>query len=116
MTSVAGSAGRGERRRLGSGRGGVGAGQVGLRHGSVLPLGRRHVNAVAAPATRAERSPAATEIGFLCEDVRAAYQRAIDAGGTSISPPAKPPWPPTIAFVRDDEGVLIEFCSPPSRG
>ena len=60
---------------------------------------------------RAERPPAATEIGFLCEDAPAAYQRAIDAGCTSISPPAKRPWGPTIAFVRDDEGVLIELCS-----
>jgi lactoylglutathione lyase len=65
---------------------------------------------------RAERSPAATELGFLCEDVPAAYQRAIDAGCTSISPPAKRPWGPTIAFVRDDEGVLIELCSIRSGG
>jgi lactoylglutathione lyase len=65
---------------------------------------------------RADRSPAATEIGFLCEDVPAAYQRAIDAGCTPISPPAKRPWGPTIAFVRDDEGVLVELCSPRSHG
>jgi lactoylglutathione lyase len=62
-------------------------------------------------ANRLERPPAAIEIGFLLDDVPAAYQRAIDAGCTSVAPPEKRPWGPTIAFVRDDEGVLIELCS-----
>lgn len=66
--------------------------------------------------SRAERSPAAIELGFLFEDVPAAYQRAIEAGCTSVSPPEKRPWGPTIAFVRDDEGVLVELCSPRSHG
>jgi lactoylglutathione lyase len=60
---------------------------------------------------RPERPPAAIEIGFLADDVPAAYQRAIDAGCTSIAPPEKRPWGPTIAWVRDDEGVLVELCS-----
>jgi uncharacterized glyoxalase superfamily protein PhnB len=55
--------------------------------------------------------PAAIEIGFLLADVPAAYQRAIDAGCTSVAPPEKRPWGPTVAFVRDDEGVLVELCS-----
>jgi len=62
-------------------------------------------------ANRPERPPAAIEIGFLLDDVLAAYQRAIDAGCTSVAPPEKRPWGPTIAFVRDDEGVLVELCS-----
>jgi lactoylglutathione lyase len=62
-------------------------------------------------ANRLERPPAAIEIGFLLDDVPAAYQRAIDAGCTSIASPEKRPWGPTIAFVRDDEGVLVELCS-----
>jgi lactoylglutathione lyase len=62
-------------------------------------------------ANRLERPPAAMEIGFLLDDVPAAYDRAIDAGCTSVAPPAKRPWGPTIAFVRDDEGVLVELCS-----
>jgi hypothetical protein len=41
---------------------------------------------------RAERSPVGIELGFLFDDVPAAYQRGIAARGTSVSPPAKRPW------------------------
>jgi uncharacterized glyoxalase superfamily protein PhnB len=60
---------------------------------------------------RLERAPAAIEIGFLLEDVPAAYQRALDAGCTAVAPPEQRSWGPTVAFVRDDEGVLVELCS-----
>jgi uncharacterized glyoxalase superfamily protein PhnB len=63
---------------------------------------------------RSDRPPAAIEIGFLLDDVPAAFRRAIDAGCTSVAPPEKRPWGPTIAFVRDDESVLVELCSMPS--
>jgi hypothetical protein len=58
---------------------------------------------------RLERPAAGVEIGFLFEDVTAAYHRAIDAGCTSLAAPEKRPWGPIIAFVRDDEGVLVEM-------
>jgi lactoylglutathione lyase len=62
-------------------------------------------------ANRLEGQPAAIEIGFLLDDVPTAYQRAIDAGCSAVAPPEKRPWGPTVAFVRDDEGVLVELCS-----
>jgi hypothetical protein len=55
-------------------------------------------------ANRLDRPPAAIEIGFLLDDVLAAYQRAIDAGFTSVTPPEKRPWGPTIAFVPRQRG------------
>jgi catechol 2,3-dioxygenase-like lactoylglutathione lyase family enzyme len=58
---------------------------------------------------RLERPAEGVEIGFLFDDVAAAYHRAIDAGCTSVAAPEKRPWGPTIAFVRDDEGVLVEM-------
>jgi uncharacterized glyoxalase superfamily protein PhnB len=58
---------------------------------------------------RLERPAAGVEIGFLFDDVAAAYHHAIDAGYTSVAAPEKRPWGPTIAFVRDDEGVLVEM-------
>jgi lactoylglutathione lyase len=61
---------------------------------------------------RLERPAAGIEIGFIFEDVVAAYQRAIEAGCTSVAAPEKRPWGPTIAFVRDDEGVLVEMMQP----
>jgi lactoylglutathione lyase len=58
---------------------------------------------------RLERPAPGIEIGFVFDDVAAAYHRAIDKGCTSVAAPEKRPWGPTIAFVRDDEGVLVEM-------
>ena len=58
---------------------------------------------------RLERPAPGIEIGFIFDDVAAAYHRAIDRGCTSFAAPEKRPWGPTIAFVRDDEGVLVEM-------
>lgn len=61
---------------------------------------------------RPENKPAAVEIGFVFDDVDAAYQRAVKAGARAVSPPAKKPWGQTVAYVRDDDGVLVEICTP----
>lgn len=61
---------------------------------------------------RAAGKPPAVEIGFVFEDVDAAYKRAVAAGATALSPPAKKPWGQTVAYVRDDDGVLVEICTP----
>lgn len=61
---------------------------------------------------RPENRPAAVEIGFVFDDVEAAYRRAVEAGAHPVSPPAKKPWGQTVAYVRDDDGVLVEICTP----
>jgi uncharacterized glyoxalase superfamily protein PhnB len=69
-----------------------------------LPGGYRR-NDPAAP-------PAGIEIGFVTEDVEAAWERALAAGATPVAPPAVKPWGQTVAYVRDPEGMLIELCTP----
>jgi catechol 2,3-dioxygenase-like lactoylglutathione lyase family enzyme len=63
------------------------------------------------PARAADRPPA-VEIGFVFDDVEAAYRRAVAAGATPVSPPAQKPWGQTVAYVRDDDGILVEICTP----
>lgn len=63
------------------------------------------------PSRRGE-PPAGMEIGFIFDDVPAAYRRAVEAGCTPVSPPTRKPWGQTVSYVRDDEGVLVEICSP----
>jgi catechol 2,3-dioxygenase-like lactoylglutathione lyase family enzyme len=63
------------------------------------------------PARASERPPA-IEIGFVFDDVEAAYRRAVAAGATPVSPPEKKPWGQTVSYVRDDDGVLVEICTP----
>ena len=63
-------------------------------------------------ASRRGERPAAVEIGFVFDDVQAAYDRAVAAGCAALAPPAQKPWGQTVAYVRDDDGVLVELCTP----
>jgi catechol 2,3-dioxygenase-like lactoylglutathione lyase family enzyme len=56
--------------------------------------------------------PGAFEIGFVTDDVAAAFARAVDAGCAAVVEPVEKPWGQTIAYVRDDDGVLVEICTP----
>ncbi|MES2951360.1 MAG: VOC family protein [Pseudomonadota bacterium] len=54
----------------------------------------------------------AFEIALLTSDVAAAVQRAVDAGAELIQPPKDMPWGQTLAYVADQDGVLVEICTP----
>jgi lactoylglutathione lyase len=55
--------------------------------------------------------PAAVELGFVVEDVGAAYRRAVAAGAVAHRPPEEKPWGQIVAYVRDLDGVLVELCT-----
>ena len=56
--------------------------------------------------------PAGVEIGFVTDDVPAAWDTALAAGAAVASPPETKPWGQTVAYVRDPEGMLVEICTP----
>ena len=56
--------------------------------------------------------PAGIEIGFVTDDVAAAWDAALAAGATALVPPQTKPWGQTVAYVRDPEGMLVEICTP----
>jgi catechol 2,3-dioxygenase-like lactoylglutathione lyase family enzyme len=56
--------------------------------------------------------PAGIEIGFVTDDVPAAWDAALAAGATALVPPHTKPWGQTVAYVRDSEGMLVEICTP----
>ena len=72
-------------------------------------LAAAHVGEIA--TARPGATPAAVEVGFIVDDVEAAYARAIAAGAAPHRPPAKTPWGQTVAYVRDPDGVLVELCT-----
>ena len=41
-----------------------------------------------------------------------AYDTAVAAGAKSVSKPEKKPWGQTVAYVRDNNGFLVELCTP----
>lgn len=59
-----------------------------------------------------KKNPAAFEIGFIIDDVKAAFEKAVKNGATPVSEPKTKPWGQTVSYVRDCNGFLIEICSP----
>jgi lactoylglutathione lyase len=63
-------------------------------------------------AASLNKAPLGFEIALVTPDVPALYTRAVGAGATSISEPATKPWGQTVAYVRDNDGHLVELCTP----
>jgi lactoylglutathione lyase len=61
------------------------------------------------------RPPAGFEVAFVTDDVQAAYDRALSAGATAVSPPTTKPWGQIVAFVRDKDGIVVELCTPSTQ-
>ncbi|MGL5807827.1 MAG: VOC family protein [Xenococcaceae cyanobacterium] len=53
-----------------------------------------------------ENLPVGMEIGFVTEDVAAAFTRAIEAGAIAVVEPKIKPWGQTVAYVRDRFGNI----------
>jgi catechol 2,3-dioxygenase-like lactoylglutathione lyase family enzyme len=66
------------------------------------------------PATFAgpNDKPLAVEIALVTDTVQAAYDKALAAGAKPVHAPVKKPWGQTVAYVRDNNGFLVELCTP----
>ncbi len=73
---------------------------------SNFPEGYAHV--------RKEGIPWGIEIALVAVDVESAYERALASGAIGIVPPQPKPWGQMVAYVRDQDGLLVELCSPMS--
>jgi len=51
------------------------------------------------------------EIALTTGDVQAAFDTALAAGARPVSKPEKKPWGQTVAYVRDNNGFLVELCT-----
>ena len=73
-------------------------------------FGREHF---ADETTRAmfDRKPSRFEVGFTVEDVQIAFDHAVANGMTAVVPPLTKPWGQVVGWVRDANGILIEFGS-----
>ena len=61
---------------------------------------------------RPDLPAAGIEICLICDDVQAAFDRAIAAGGLVAASPKTKPWGQTVAYLRDVNGVLVELATP----
>jgi lactoylglutathione lyase len=62
--------------------------------------------------TELKAAPLGVELAFVTEDVAAAYAKAVAAGAVPVQAPVDKPWGQTVAYVRSQEGSLVELCSP----
>ena len=52
------------------------------------------------------------ELGLVTNEVEAAFAKAVAAGATAVKAPEKKPWGQLVGYVRDNNGFLVEICSP----
>ena len=69
-------------------------------------------NGLDAQPLRPAADPPPFEVAFTCDDVAAAYERALAAGASPIAGPKVKPWGQTVAYVRDGDGAIVELCTP----
>ncbi len=58
-----------------------------------------------------DAQPAGIEVGFVCDDVDIAFERAVGSGASVIAKPVHKPWGQVVAYVRAPEGTLVELCT-----
>jgi catechol 2,3-dioxygenase-like lactoylglutathione lyase family enzyme len=74
-------------------------------------LAAANVPGVFRPRERPDAAPT-FEVCFVTDNVQSAFDRAIEAGADSVSPPQTKPWGQDVAYVRDPDGNLVELASP----
>jgi lactoylglutathione lyase len=76
---------------------------------------KRHVKEllpIAFQGSGLDQPPPPVEIGLVVDEVEPAFDRAVSAGATKVVAPAKKPWGQTVGYVRDNNGFLVEICTP----
>ena len=74
-------------------------------------LGEMNFGANFVPVS-ATATPPGIELAFVTEDVSSAYAKAVEAGASPLHAPEQKPWGQVVAYVRSQEGTLVELCSP----
>jgi uncharacterized glyoxalase superfamily protein PhnB len=52
------------------------------------------------------------ELGLVTETVEQDFERAVAAGAVVVKRPERKPWGQLVGYVRDNNGFLVEICSP----
>ncbi|AWV98444.1 VOC family protein [Arcticibacterium luteifluviistationis] len=56
--------------------------------------------------------PFGVEMAFTTQNIEADFQKAIDAGATLFEVVKEKPWGQKVGYLRDNNGFLIEICTP----
>lgn len=58
------------------------------------------------------KKPFGIEIAFTTENIELDFKKAIDAGAKEFEPLIEKPWGQKVGYVLDNNGFLIEICTP----
>lgn len=64
---------------------------------------------------RSEEAPG-IEISLVTDHVERDFNQAVKAGATPIVKPTAKPWGQLVSYVKDNNGCLVEICSPIEAG
>ncbi len=56
--------------------------------------------------------PFGVELAFTSENIEKDFQNAIDHGATPFEPLIEKPWGQKVGYVLDNNGFIIEICTP----
>ncbi len=62
--------------------------------------------------TKRVKNPTDVELGFVTTEVEKDFEFALSNGAQLVKKPVQKPWGQTVGYVRDNNGFLIEICSP----
>jgi lactoylglutathione lyase len=61
---------------------------------------------------RIKEESAGIEVSLVTENVEHYFDRAIKVGAMKVLPPETKPWGQIVSYVKDNNGCLVEICSP----
>jgi uncharacterized glyoxalase superfamily protein PhnB len=70
------------------------------------------LNGLSVRANRVYETAAGYEIALVTESPKSAFERAVNAGACPVKAPETKPWGQIVAYVRDNNGCIVEICSP----
>jgi uncharacterized glyoxalase superfamily protein PhnB len=63
-------------------------------------------------SARPDKPAPPMELGLVTDEVEIAFAKAVSAGAAVVKKPEKKPWGQMVGYVRDNNGFLVEICSP----
>ena len=58
------------------------------------------------------KKPFGVEIAFTTGNIESDFKKAVDAGAKEFEPLIEKPWGQKVGYVLDNNGFLIEICTP----
>lgn len=58
------------------------------------------------------QKPVGAELAFTTENIEADFSNALNAGAEAYEPIIEKPWGQKVGYVLDNNGFLIEICTP----